>query len=204
MCSIGRGGDSVLETRRERPAGAGGGGLSGLGPISRLIIPRPPFVAMGHVLSSSGSGGAPVTRPDGHPDGFCQEQDGGLMHSYWRLAVALLTIGELGAVVARWMVPSWNSASRRLNHLRLELAQVCGRGGLTRAAETHDSSSKRAMTRPSKSACQIWRRGCTPGCSGRGQPVCPCRIIPRPRPRPRRRPRCCRCPRASPGPAEKP
>ena len=40
----------------------------------------------------SGSGGAPVT----HPKGFCQGQAGGVMHSYWCLAVAILTIGELG------------------------------------------------------------------------------------------------------------
>ena len=198
--TFGRGGDPERDRR-----GAGGGGLSVSWPHLSFDDPLLWY------LPALGSGAVELRirrctchSPRWTPRWLCQEQDGGLMHSYWRLAVALLTIGELGAVVARWMVPSWNSASRRLNHLRLDLAQVCGRGGLTRAAKTHDSSSERAMTRLSKSACQIWRRGCTPGCSGRGQPVCPCRIIPRPRPRPRRRPRCCRCPRASPGPAEKP
>ena len=34
------------------------------------------------------------------PDGFCQEQVRGLMHPYWRLPVALLTLGELSELGA--------------------------------------------------------------------------------------------------------
>ena len=196
----------MVETRRETGGGRAGAGSRCLGPVSRLMIPCygtcPP---LGQVLSSSGSGGAPVTRPDGHPDGFCQEQDGGLMHSYWRLAVALLTIGELselGAVDGPQLELRFKAAqpppTRPCPSVRAGRPNPCGQDPRLLERARHDETEQQ-VSLPDL-ASRVHARLQRPRAGGLPMPC----IIPRPRPRPRRRPRCCRCPRASPGPAEKP
>ena len=199
--TFGRGGDPERDRR-----GAGGGGLSVSWPHLSFDDPPPALRRDGPCAVELRIRRCTCHSPRWTPrDGFCQEQDGGLMHSYWRLAVALLTIGELselGAVDGPQLELRFKAAqpppTRPCPSVRAGRPNPCGQDPRLLERARHDETEQQ-VSLPDL-ASRVHARLQRPRAGGLPMPC----IIPRPRPRPRRRPRCCRCPRASPGPAEKP